>query len=80
VLILKSGFLPSFLAVLLFLAGLAYVVEAVTWLLLPGYGAAIGKVAAPLRALELVIPLWLLILGAKDRPLEPVSGGVARVV
>jgi hypothetical protein len=79
VLILKSGFLPPFLGVLLFLAGLAYAVEAVTWLLIPAYGAAIGKVASPLRALELVIPLWLLIVGAKDRPLEPVSAGVARV-
>jgi hypothetical protein len=77
-LIAKSRFLPRFLGVLLFLAGLAYVSETVTWLLFPAYGPAVGKVASPLRALELVIPLWLLIVGAKDRPLEPLSAGVAR--
>lgn len=35
-LIFKSGFLPAFLGILLFLAGGAYVFEAVTWLLQPG--------------------------------------------
>jgi hypothetical protein len=69
-LVFKSGFLPRFLGVLLCIAGAAYFVEAVTWLLVPDYGHLVSKFAGPLRALELVTPLWLLILGAKDRPLE----------
>lgn len=69
VLIFRSGFLPRFLAVLLFVAGLAYLAESISWLLLPAYGHLISKFASPLRALELAAPLWLLIMGAKDQPL-----------
>jgi hypothetical protein len=78
VLIFKSGFLPRFLGVLLCVAGLAYVGETFTWLLVPAYGSVVSEVASPLRALELVIPLWLLIMGAKDRPPEPFNAGAAR--
>jgi hypothetical protein len=67
-LIFRSGFLPRFLGVLLFLAATGYLIECVS-LLLPAYGKAVEGIAAPLRALELVIPLWLLIAGAKDQPL-----------
>lgn len=69
VLIYRSGFLPRVLGVLLFVAGLAYLSEAITWLLVPDYGSLVSRVAGPLRALELVTPLWLLIMGAKDQPL-----------
>ncbi|HET9794468.1 MAG TPA: DUF4386 domain-containing protein [Thermoanaerobaculia bacterium] len=69
VLIWRSGFLPRFLGLLLFVAALAYFAEAVTWLLLPAYGHAVGKIAGKLRPLELVTPLWMLIMGARDRPL-----------
>jgi hypothetical protein len=68
-LIFKSGFLPRFLGVLLSVAGCAYLAESITWLLVPAYGALVSKFASPVRALELVTPLWLLIMGAKDRPL-----------
>jgi hypothetical protein len=69
VLIYRSGFLPRFLGVLLFLAAAGYLVECVS-ILSPAYGKAFGGIAAPLRALELIIPLWLLILGAKDQPFD----------
>lgn len=69
ILIWRSGFLPRFLGLLLFVAALAYFAEAVTWLLLPAYGHAVGKIAGKLRPLELVTPLWMLIMGARDRPL-----------
>jgi hypothetical protein len=68
-LIWRSGFLPWILGALLFVAGFAYVVEAITWLLLPAYGHAVAKYASQMRTLELATPLWLLILGAKDQPL-----------
>ena len=67
-LIFKSGFLPRILGVLLFVAGFAYLAESITWLLLPAHGHLVGKFASPLRALELVTPLWLLVMGAKDPP------------
>jgi hypothetical protein len=68
-LIYRSNFLPRFLGILLVPAGSAYFVESVTWLLLPGYGHVVSRFSSPLRAVELVIPLWLLIMGAKDQPL-----------
>jgi len=67
-LIYRSGFLPRFLGVLLFLAAIGYLIECIP-LLVPAYAKAAGTIASPLRALELVIPLWLLIAGAKDQPL-----------
>jgi hypothetical protein len=69
ILIWKSAFLPRFLGVLLLVAGFAYLADALTWLLLPAYGHAVGRIAGKLRPLELAMPLWLLIVGAKDRPL-----------
>jgi hypothetical protein len=69
ILIWRSGFLPRFLGVLLVLAGFAYLADALTWLLLPAYGHAVGRIAGKLRPLELALPLWLLFMGAKDRPL-----------
>lgn len=68
-LVFRSGFLPRILGVLLVVAGCAYLAEAVTWLLLPADGPLVSRFAGPLRALELITPLWLLIMGAKDQPL-----------
>lgn len=68
-LVWKCGFLPRFLGVLLIIAGCAYFAEAIAWLWVPAYGPLVGKFANPLRALELITPLWLLIIGAKDQPL-----------
>jgi hypothetical protein len=69
-LIFRSRFLPRILGVLLFVAGSAYLAESITWLLLPAHGHLVSKFASPLRALELVTPLWMLVMGAKDQPLE----------
>lgn len=68
-LIFRSGFLPRFLGVLLFVAGFAYLTETITWLLAPAYAHAVGGITSKLRVLELVTPLWLLVMGARDRPL-----------
>ena len=69
ILIWRSGFLPRFLGALLVIAGFAYLADSLTWLLVPAYGHAVGGIAGKLRPLELATPLWLLIVGAKDRPL-----------
>jgi hypothetical protein len=68
-LVFRSGFLPRILGVLLFIAGTAHLAGSVTWLLVPAYGDLVGRYAAPMRALELATPLWLLIMGARDQPL-----------
>ncbi len=68
-LIFRSGFLPRFLAALLVLAACAYLADSLTSLLAPAWGQSVGRIASLLRPLELVTPLWMLIIGAKDQPL-----------
>ena len=67
ILVYRSGFLPRILGVLLCIAGTAYFVESVAWSLLPEYGPFVSKFAGKLRALELITPLWMLIMGAKEK-------------
>ena len=70
-LIYKSGFLPRFLGVLLIAAGLGYLVNSVTPLLLPNYAIVVDRFASlPLMVGEPALILWLLIIGAKDQPLR----------
>src|SRR5215470_2695537 len=72
VLIYRSGFLPRILGLLLIAAGFGYVADSVTPLLLPGYAHVVDRFASiPLMLGEPAIILWLLIVGAKDQPLEP---------
>ena len=71
VLIYRSGFLPRILGVLLIAAGFAYLADSVTPLLLPSYANVVDRFASiPLMLGEPAIILWLLIVGAKDQPLE----------
>lgn len=71
VLVFKSGFLPRFLGVLLIAACFGYLADSITPLLLPSYEHVVGRIAAiPLTLGEPAFILWLLIVGAKDRPLE----------
>lgn len=66
-LVYKSGFLPRFLAVWLFLNGLAYLALSLTGLLLPQHEDLLGRIAFPALLGELVTLLWLLVGGAKPR-------------
>ena len=71
VLVLKSGFLPRFLGVLLVGAGFGYMADGLTPLLLPSHENLVGRLAAiPLTLGEPALILWLLIMGAKDQPLR----------
>ena len=70
-LVIRSGFIPRFLGVLLILAGAAYVVDSFTTLLLPQYAPLIGKFLFLPELGELPIMFWLLIWGARTRPATP---------
>jgi hypothetical protein len=68
VLVVRSGFLPRILGVLLIVNGFAYVALSLTELLLPSYSSLVERFAFPAQFGELWIMLWLLIKGAKVQP------------
>jgi hypothetical protein len=67
-LVIRSGFIPRAFGVLLMIAGVAYLVSAITSLLLPQYGHRVGQYAGILEIAEVPIIFWLLIWGAIERP------------
>jgi hypothetical protein len=67
-LVMRCGFIPKALGVLLMIAGLGYVLDSFTSLMLPHYTSMVGDVADILELGELPIILWLLIWGAKAQP------------
>ena len=68
-LVVSSRFLPRWLGYWLLLDGVAWVVMSVTWLLAPDYTDALFRYFQPMFLAELAAMLWLLIAGAKERPL-----------
>ena len=70
VLTVKSEFLPKFLGVLLALSGVAYVVTCVSAIAFPASIGTVSKVAMPFYFGELIVVLWLAIVGAKPRAVE----------
>lgn len=68
ILTLKSGFLPKFLGWWLILNGFTYLVLSFTGVFLPQYQTSISAYAFPFQLGELAFLLWLLILGAKEKP------------
>jgi uncharacterized protein (DUF2235 family) len=69
-LIIRSGFIPSFVGVLLIAACFGYLADSLTSLLLPSYGTVVSRVAMVLTIGELPIIFWLLIWEAKDQRLD----------
>ena len=69
-LVYKSRFIPRILGVWLILAGFAYVAISLTGFLLPGYESKVSNYAQPALVGELVVMLWLVIMGAKDNRLS----------
>jgi hypothetical protein len=65
VLVIRSGFLPRILGVLLIVNGFAYVAISLASLLLPQYAAVVQQIAFPTLLGEVWIMLYLLIVGAK---------------
>ena len=70
-LVYRSGFFPRVLGVLLMARCFAYVVESLTPFLLPRYEDLVSRLMRPLRFGELLFMFWLLIVGAKPKPLAP---------
>jgi hypothetical protein len=64
-LVMRSGFIPRILGVLLMIAGFGYLVSSFTSLLLPQYAKLVGQFAMVLELGELPIIFWLLIWGAR---------------
>lgn len=65
--VMRSGFIPRFLGILLMIAGCGYVADSFAELVLPQYAHAVGHVAAITNFGELPIIFWLLIWGAKPQ-------------
>lgn len=69
-LVIRSGFIPRVLGILLMIAGVGYLASSFTTLVLPRYAELVEKVAMPLYFGELPIIFWLVIWGAKTRPTD----------
>jgi hypothetical protein len=65
--VMRSGFIPRILGVLLMIAGPGYLASSFGELVLPQYAPAIGQVARILTLAELPIIFWLLIWGARPQ-------------
>ena len=66
-LVMKSGFLPRILGVLLMVAGFAYIAGSTIAILTPEYRQAAGRFLTPLYLGEVPIIFWLLLKGAKTQ-------------
>lgn len=74
VLVIKSGFFPKGLGILLIVAGFAYVTDSITSIMLPVPIAALSTVTLALGGLgELAIVVWMIVIGAKTQPTRELS-------
>ena len=68
ILVFRSGFLPKFIGVWLWINGFAYVALCLIGLFAPQYASVAFRSAQPALFGELALMLWLLIKGAKVAP------------
>jgi hypothetical protein len=68
-LVVRSRFLPRWLGYWLLVDGIAWVVLGVTWFLTPEHTDVLFRTFQPVFLAELAAMLWLLIMGAKEKPL-----------
>lgn len=69
-LVYRSGFFPRILGVLLILNCFSYVFNSLASVLLPQYEIVVSHWMKPLGFGELIFMFWLLILGAKPKPVS----------
>ena len=65
ILVIKSGFFPRVLGILLLVAGFAYLMTSVTSIVLPRSLHVVSQIMMPLYFGEVPIIFWMLIRGAK---------------
>jgi hypothetical protein len=65
ILVIRSGFFPRVLGILLLVAGFGYVTSSLTSIVLPAYSQVVSRATMPLLFGEFPIIFWLLIKGAK---------------
>jgi hypothetical protein len=65
ILVMRSGFFPRLLGILLLVAGFGYVTSSVTAIVFPAYSEIVSRAAMPILFGEFPIIFWLLIKGAK---------------
>lgn len=70
-LVYRSGFLPRFLGVWLFLNGVAYIAISFTGILAPEHLGTVSTITLPILMGEVVFALWLLVLGAGKGQANP---------
>jgi hypothetical protein len=69
--VMRSGFIPRILGILLMIAGAGYVLDAVVELSAPRYAPLTDKLTAVTNYCEVPIIFWLLIWGAKPQRRAP---------
>jgi hypothetical protein len=67
-LVYRSRFLPRILGVWLIIACFAYLALSFTGFLFPAYEDQVGNIAQPVLLGEVATMLWLLIMGANEKP------------
>jgi Domain of unknown function (DUF4386) len=70
-LVYRSGFIPRILGIILMVSCFAYIIDSLVPIAVPRYQTVISPWMGVLRAGELLFMLWLLIMGAKPKPLPP---------
>jgi uncharacterized protein DUF4386 len=75
-LVYRSRFLPRFLGVWLTLAGFAWLSFSLTGLLFPAYGDKAFSITQPIAMGEVATMLWLVIMGAKEKPLAATATAI----
>jgi hypothetical protein len=68
-LVYQSGFIPRILGVFLMVGCFAYLANSFTSLVFPQYEVAVSRWMNPIQLVEMLFMLWLLIMGAKPKPL-----------
>ena len=66
----RSRFFPRFLGVWLVLGGLAYLALSITGELFPRYQDLVFRIGSPARLGEMAFMLWLVVMGAKEPPVN----------
>ena len=72
-LVIKSGFLPKFLGWWLVVAGVSWLAQSLTPIVLPQYADIVDNIGFPFGLGEIAFLLWLLVMGAKERVATPVA-------